>query len=84
MNFGGFIITLIIAFAVGVFGFSQIIGSLQNLHSRPGLLGTMILWTVILCAGAFFVVSNFPEEKLAMIIGYAASFVTVLGQGKVE
>ena len=48
-----FIIILIVAWFVGVWGWSQIIGSIQNLSTRKSLLFPLILWVVIMSAGAF-------------------------------
>lgn len=84
MHIISFIGVLIPAFILGIFGFCQIIGSFQNINERPGLWGTILLWIAILGAGALFVVKYIPGQKFAMIIGYAASFITALGQGKIE
>lgn len=79
-----FIVILFLAYLLGVFGFCQIIGSFQNIKERPGLLGTVLLWIAILGAGALFVVKSIPDQKFAMIIGYAASLISALGYGKIE
>lgn len=78
-----FILVLVIAWVVGVIGFSQIIGSLQNMKERPGLLMPMLLWLVILAGGFFLEHYLFPANPLPLILGYAASFITVLAQGKI-
>ncbi len=78
-----FVLVILIAWVVGVIGFSQIIGSLQNMKDRPGLLMPMLLWILILAGGFFLEHYLFPENPLPVILGYAASFITVLAQGKI-
>ncbi len=78
-----FIVVVVIAWVVGVIGFSQIIGAIQNMKERPGLLMPMLLWILILAGGFFLEHYLLPEQPLPLIIGYAASFITVLAQGKV-
>ncbi len=81
-----FIVVLAVSFFVGVFGFAQIIGSLQNLGVRGiGIsLFTIILWAAIL-AGSFYLMKRIvPDEALAYYIGMGASLVSVLMQGKIQ
>ena len=49
-----FIIIATIAWLVGVFGWAQIIGSIQNIRTRKNLLFTLMLWIIIMVAGAYF------------------------------
>ncbi len=77
---------LLASFFVGVFGFSQIIGSLQNVKTRGiGLsLFTITLWAAIL-VGTFFLMKKFiPDEAIAYYIGMGVSFVVVLAQGRIQ
>lgn len=72
------------SFFLGVFGFAQIIGSCQNLKANKGYWITIILWSAIL-AGGFFLVRSVSHSNLsALYIGYAVSFVIMLGQGKIH
>lgn len=77
---------LLASFFVGVFGFSQIIGSLQNVKTRGlGLtLFTTILWAAIL-VGSFFLMKRFiPNQATAYYIGMGISLIAVLAQGKIR
>lgn len=78
-----FIIIAAIAWLVGVFGWAQIIGSLQNLDERKGLLFTLILWAAIMGGFALVAISKFNSIG-ALALGYAVSFIQVKGQGNIE
>ncbi len=78
-----FIIVLLIAWLVGVFGWSQIIGSLQNLSIRKSLIITLVLWIVIMSVGAYFAILKF-NSIWAMIFGYLLSLIQVIRSGKIE
>ena len=86
MSYFLFIIVLAVSFFIGVFGFSQIIGSLQNIKNRGiGLsLFTIILWCGILAATFFIKNRFFPDNSTAYYIGMGASLVAVLMQGKIQ
>ena len=79
-----FVVVAVLSFVVGVIGFSQIIGAVQNLSVRPNLLLPMILWAAILAGGFFLERHLFPDDLLPLLIGYGASFVIVLFQGRIE
>ncbi len=81
-----FIVVLIVTYVVGVFGFSQIVGSLQNFSSRGAGLSllTIVLWGAIL-VGSFFLMKNLvPDQSVAYYIGMVASLVSVLSSGKIQ
>ena len=78
-----FIIVSTIAWLVGVFGWAQIIGSIQNIRTRKNLLFTLILWTTIMAAGAYFAIMTF-DSMWALVVGYAISFVQIIRSGKIE
>ena len=78
-----FIIVAVIAWLVGVFGWAQIIGSIQNLKIRKNLLFTLVLWIVLLSSGAYFAIVTF-DSLWALIVGYAISFVQLISSGKIE
>ena len=70
MNFVVMIGVGIGAYVLGVFGFAQIIGSLQN-ASRRGTaftLFTIVLWTVILIGGWFLMHTFAPSHKIVYYI----------------
>ncbi len=86
MSFILFVVVLFASFFVGVFGFSQIIGSLQNLKTRglgPSAI-TITLWVAILVGSFFLMKKIVPSESTAFFIGMAASFIAVLSQGKIK
>ena len=76
-----FIITLIVSYVVGLFGFAQIIGSIQNAKERGAMtIVTIVIWSVILI-GLYYVVTHvLAIRALPLIIGYAISFVSLLGK----
>ena len=80
------IVIFVASWLVGVFGFSQIIGSLQNLKERPPSMSafTIIIWIVILGAVWFVVHHFFASFKIVYYIGTAVSLLLVLGAGKIH
>ncbi len=77
-----FIIILVLAFLVGSFGWSQIVGSLQRKLRGPFLF-TFILWLAIIAVGAYFAITKF-EGLIPLLIGYGASLIFTIKQGKIE
>lgn len=78
-----FIIIAAIAWIVGVFGWAQVIGSIQNIKERPNLWSPLILWTVILLVVAYIVVTKFAG-LMPLAIGYIISLIQILSSGKIE
>ncbi len=78
-----FIIVAVLAWLVGVIGWAQIIGSLQNLYIRKNLLFTLILWIVIMALGAYFAIVKF-NSLWALITGYIISFVQICSAGRIQ
>ncbi len=78
-----FIIIAAIAWIVGVFGWAQVIGSIQNIKERPNLWLTLILWAVILLVVTYIVITKFAG-LVPLAIGYVISLVQVLSSGKIE
>lgn len=81
------IVVAVIGLIVGVFGWAQIIGSIQHASERGAgkTLATIIIWAVILGAVAFlFMNVVLTGHVKALLIGYAISLILVLAQGKVE
>lgn len=77
------VLIAVIAWIIGVFGWSQIIGSLQNLDRRKSLFFTLIVWIVILGAVAYIAIVKFNGQA-PLIIGYAISFIQVKAQDRIE
>lgn len=71
------------AWIIGVFGWAQIIGSLQNVDQRKGLLLTMIIWIAIMVAVGYVAVVKL-DSTWALAVGYFVSFIQVKGQGIIE
>lgn len=78
-----FIIIVAIAWVVGVFGWAQVIGSVQNIKERPNLWLTLILWIAILIIVAYIVTTKFAG-LVPLGIGYIISLIQVLSSGKIE
>lgn len=78
-----FVIIAVIALIVGLLGWSQIIGSIQNIKIRKSLLFTLVLWTIIMVVGAYFAIVTF-NSVWALVVGYGVSFVLILGSGRIE
>ena len=81
-----FVVVLAVSFIIGTFGFSQIIGSLQNVGVRGiGVtLFTIILWGAVI-VGSFFLMKHIqPDKTLPFLIGMGASFIAVLSQGRIS
>lgn len=78
-----FIIIVAIAWVVGVFGWAQVIGSVQNIKERPNLWLTLILWIAILIIVAYIVTTKFAG-LVPLGIGYIISLIQVLSFGKIE
>lgn len=76
------ILVLAASFFLGVFGFCQIIGSLQT--KQRGFLITIMIWVVIL--GGLYLLARklIPEKITALYVGYAISLVMSLSAGKIE
>lgn len=77
------VLITVIAWIIGVFGWSQIIGSFQNLDRRKSLFLTLIMWVLILGAVAYVAIVKF-NGQIPLIIGYAISFIQVKAQGRIE
>lgn len=75
-----FVVVLFLSLIVGVFGFSQIIGTIKyfNTFSAFSALFTIILWGGILGFGAYAVIAWINYAKVALYIGYGISFLLSL------
>ena len=78
-----FIMSVAIAWFVGVLGWAQVIGSVQNIKERPNLWLTLILWIAILIIVAYIVTTKFAG-LVPLGIGYIISLIQVLSSGKIE
>lgn len=81
-----FIVIMVVTWFVGVFGWAQIIGSLQNIKQR-GLgmtLVTVTIWCAIMGAIAWASLYFFGSQKIALYIGYGVSFLMILFSGKIQ
>lgn len=78
-----FIIAATIAWLGGVLGWTQMIGSIQNLRVRKSLLYTLLLWIVLMALGTYCAIITF-NSLWALIVGYTISFIQVISSGKIE
>ena len=86
MNFVVMICVGIGAYVLGLFGFAQIIGSLQNI-SRRGIaltLFTIVLWLLILIGGWFLMHTFAPSHRIIYYIATGISLLQILSAGKIE
>lgn len=81
-----FVAVAAVAYMAGVFGFAQIIGSLQNIRTRgAGLtLFTVCFWAAILLAVGFLVHRFFYPQRIAYYIVTVISFLQILLAGKIS
>ena len=79
-------IVWLIAFAIGTFGFAQIIGSLQNLKTRSPLASvlTIVIWLAILVGSYFLMKWLVPSYSTVYYIAMGLSFVLILSKGKMK
>lgn len=79
-------VVLFVAWISGVFGFAQIIGSLQNLRIRGPAMSafTIILWVLILGAICFVAHHFFFPYRIVYYVGTGISFIQVLCSGRIE
>ena len=54
-----FIIIAVAAWLIGVLGWAQIIGSIQNISRRKELWLPLLLWSIIMVAAAYFAITKF-------------------------
>ena len=85
----GFLVFSLLAFAsfiVSVWGFAQIIGSLQNIKTRGPVLtaGTITVWISILFLGWFLVDTFLRGYITVYYIATAIGFISILFSGKIE
>ncbi len=76
----------VVCWVIGVFGFAQIIGSLQNIKQRGfgASIITILIWTIIL-GGAYCAVNKyFNSSVMGLYIGYGISLIQILFSGKIS
>ena len=77
---------IVVSLLLGIFGWSQIVGSIQHARERHGLATflTIIIWLAILTGGALLVIFVLPKFLWGMIGGYGASLIAVLLSGRIR
>ncbi len=81
-----FIVILVASWFIGLYGWAQIIGSIQNAKSRGTqmTLLTILIWGAIII-GSFFLVWHFSSNNvIAWVIGIVFALVQTLRAGKIE
>lgn len=71
------------AWFLGVWGWCQIIGSLQNVWYNKRLIFTLVLWLCIMGVGAYVAIAVL-DCLWALVIGYVLSLLQALRAGKIE
>lgn len=82
MKIAALIIMLVVAYVVGVLGFTQIIGSIQT--RQRNFLVPIVIWVVILAAEVLVVWRFFPGLIYACGIGSAVALLSSLRAGRIE
>lgn len=79
-------VVFFVSWVVGVFGFAQIIGSLQNLRERGAAMSafTIIFWSVILIALGVGVHYFLLDYRIVYYVGTGISLLQVLAAGKIQ
>lgn len=76
------ILLLAVSYFAGVWGFAQIVGSLQTRQKNFFL--PILVWLVILAAVYFAARKLLPSEMSALYIGYGMSLIQILCAGKIQ
>ncbi len=76
------IIAAFVAWVIGVWGWAQILGSLQNMGQRGGLFFTLVLWIAIMGGGLYL--ASGLGYLVPFLVGYALSFIQVSRTGRIE
>lgn len=86
MSFAVMVLVGVGAYILGVFGFAQIVGSLQNVRTRGiGItLFTIILWSTILVGGWFLMHTFASSHSVIYYIATGVSLIQILGAGKIQ
>jgi uncharacterized membrane protein YidH (DUF202 family) len=72
------------SFFLGIWGWAQVIGSIQNIRKRPSLIISLLLWLAILFGGYLVVAKLLAGYLTALYVGYGISLVVILFQGKIR
>ena len=72
-----------LSWVIGVIGWAQIVGSLQNLRKQRKYLFTLFLWAAILAAAAYVAITKF-NGLVPLLAGYVVALAMVLSKGKVK
>lgn len=86
MDFLIFCVVAALAYVVGLFGFAQIIGSLQNVRTR-GIrmtVTTIVTWVVIMAIVWYLRNWFAPDQNLAYYAATAFAFIQILLAGKIQ
>lgn len=86
MNFVLFLVVAFLSLLIGVCGFAQIVGSLQNVKMRGmGLtLFTVVLWCLIFFAEWALVMNFLPDYKFPYYVVTGISLLVILCSGKIR
>lgn len=76
------ILLLAVSYFAGVWGFAQIVGSLQT--KQKNFLVPILVWVVILAAIYFAARGLLHSEMSALYIGYGISLIQILLAGKIQ
>lgn len=75
-----------VAFFIGVLGFAQIVGALQNIRWRPAGLTivNLLFWGGIFALETFLVLRFLNSYRIAFYIGSGIAFFSIITSGRIE
>ena len=75
-----------LTYFLGLFGWTQIVGSIQKWKVRgaKASMMTITLWTVIFAAVTLVIVKWLPDYRWPYKIGMGIALILILGAGEIE
>lgn len=79
-------IVYVLLYFFAMFGFCQIVGSIQNHHLRStGMtFATILIWAVLLAIGYFVIVNFFASMTTIYYIALGVGFITSITSGHIH
>ncbi len=70
----------LVAYVLGVFVFSQILGNLQNIKTQGAVMSILavVMWALVLASGYFLAWRFIPAHANHYLLGLALAFVLLL------
>ena len=80
------VLVAFVAYLLSVFGFSQIVGSVQSAKERGAAItfATILIWASVLFGGWFLMDTFASKYSIAYYIASAAGFLQIIGFEKIK